>query len=168
MRRGSMWPLLLIVALFLIIPLGYWYLSSRSSMKNVKGAKISEIENGVYVVVNSNAGTWDLNSYLCKSKPECLESLTFGVKLETKSGGRSLGYEVNLVYEDQWSDYSFLKIFVKPGWGVQSRAFRVIDPGVVKGASSEKIDLDNMTYEVVLIPIKELKTGFFKGAEFSD
>ena len=137
-------------------------------MKNVRGAKTSEIENGLYVVVNSDTGTWDLNSYLCKSKLECLESLTSGVKLETKSGGRALGYEVDLVYENQWSDYSFLKVFVKPGWGAQGRAFKIIDPGVVKGASSEKINLDNVMYEVVLIPVRDLKSGFFKGAEFSD
>jgi hypothetical protein len=168
MRRGSAWPLMLIVALFLTIPLGYWYLSYRASMKNVRGAKTSEIENGLYVVVNSDTGTWDLNSYLCKSKLECLESLTSGVKLETKSGGRALGYEVDLVYENQWSDYSFLKVFVKPGWGAQGRAFKIIDPGVVKGASSEKINLDNVMYEVVLIPVRDLKSGFFKGAEFSD
>jgi hypothetical protein len=168
MRKGSVWLLLLIVAAFLMIPLGYWYLNYRASVKNVMGAKVSEIEDGVYIVVNSNTGTWDLNSYLCKTKQECLESLTSGVKLETKSGGRALSYEVDLVYENQWSSYAFLKVFIKPGWGTQGRPFNVIDPGTVKGASSEKINLDNVTYEVVLIPVVDLKSGFFKGAEFSD
>jgi hypothetical protein len=73
-----------------------------------------------------------------------------------------------LVYENQWSGYAFLKVFIKPGWGTQSRSFKVIDPGTVKGASSEKISSDSVAYEVVLIPITDLKSGFFKGAEFSD
>jgi hypothetical protein len=168
MRKGSAWLLLIVIVVFLMIPLGYWYLNYRASVKSVKGAKTLEIQNGVYVVVNSNTGTWDLNSYLCKSKQECLESLTSGVKLETRSGGRALGVEVDLIYEDQWSDYSYLKIFVKPGWGTQGKVFEILDPGVVKESSSERITSGNVEYEVVLMPIKDLKSGFFKGAEFSD
>jgi hypothetical protein len=168
MKRGSIWPILIIIALFLMIPLGYWYLRYRDSMKNVKGAKTSEITNGLYVTVDSNSGTWDLNSYLCKTRSGCLESLTTGEKLETKSAGRAIRYEVDLVYQDSWKDYSFLKIFVKSGWGAQTKVFKVINPGTVPDTSLEKIDSAGVTQEVVLVPVSELKSGFFKGAEFSD
>jgi len=168
MKRGSIWPILIIVTLFLIIPLGYWYLRYQDSMRNVKGAKTSEIANGLYVIVNSNSGTWDLNSYLCKTRSGCLESLTSGDKLETKSAGRAIGYEVDLVYQDAWKDNSFLKIFVKSGWGAQNKVFNVINPGVIPGTSIEKIDSSGISQEVILVPVSELNSGFYKGPEFSD
>lgn len=168
MRKGSALPLLLIVTLFLMVPAVYWYIGYRDSVNNVKGAKTSEIEYGLYVTITSNKGTWDLNSYLCKSKSECLESLDSGNKLDTRSGGRAVEYEVDLVYSEQWANYSFLKIFVKPGWGAQERVFKVLNPGLVQGTTVEKITSDGVRQEVVLIPVKELKAGFIKSADFSD
>jgi hypothetical protein len=168
MKRGSVWPLLLIITVFLTIPLGYWYFGYRASQNDIKGAKTTGIMNGLFIIVDSNNGTWDLNSYLCKTKSECLESSTSGIKLDTKSGGKVAGYEVNIVYQDQWNDYSFLKLFVKSGWGTQARPFRVLDRGVVTGTSVEKINSDNFQQSVVLVPVKELVNGFYKGAEFSD
>lgn len=168
MKRGSIWPLLLILTAFLLIPAGYWYFGYRASQNNIKGAKTSDIQNGLFATINSSNGTWDLNSYLCKTRLECLESAASGVKLNTQSGGKVSGYEVNIVYQPQWDDFSYLKLFVKSGWGTQGRLFQVTDKGVVTGTSVEKIGSDASQQQVVLIPIKELKNGFYKGAEFSD
>lgn len=151
-----------------MIPLGYWYFVYKDSQNNIKGAKVTGFENGAYVAIDSKGGTWELNSYLCKSRSECLESLSSGTKLETKGGGHGQNYEVEVVYKNEWDNYDFLKLFVRSGWGAPSGHYGVVDRGVVTGTSVEEIKSDGVSYEVVLIPTKELKNGFYKSVEFSD
>lgn len=168
MRKGFAWPLLLIFIVFLAVPLAYWYFSYRSAQESIKGVKTSGIEVGFYVTINSKGGTWDLSSFLCKTRSECLESLSSGYMLGTNSGGKVSGYDITFSYDNSWNDYSYLKLFVKSGWGTQGKAFVVTDQGVVNGTSIEQINGDGYSQDVVLIPVKEVKHGFQKSAEFSD
>jgi len=164
MRRGSTLPLVMVLVLFLMVPLGFWFFYSRNSQDNVKGANVSGITNGMYVTVSSTGGTWDLVRYLCKGRSECVGSLSSGLQLETISGGNAQKYQVAFSYESGWDQYAFLKIYLKPGWGSHERTFDINNIGTIPGTTVEVLDKQ----QVVLIPLAPIKSGFFKSSDFSD
>jgi len=167
MKKGSSLPLVLIVVAFLLIPLGFWFYYSNSNEDNVKGAKISGVNSGFFVTVDSKGATWDLMAYLCKDKTACLASPTAGFQLETISGGKVKNYQVTYSYQDSWDQYSYLKIYAKSGWGSQARNFSVVKLGSVPGSAMQKVT-DGVTFDMVIFPLKEIKSSFFEAAEFSD
>jgi len=168
MRRGSVWLLLLIIIVFITIPAAYWFFGYKNSQESIKGAKTSGSQTGFYVTVNSNLETWDLNSYLCKTKDDCLGSLTSGYKLDTFSGGRVSGHQINFSYNPGWEQYQYLKLFVKSGWGSQTKSFVVAEGGNITGTVVDQVNDDGYKQDVVLIPINSIKDSFQKSAVFSN
>ncbi len=168
MKKTSLLPLVIIVATFLIIPIAFWFLTSKNSDGNIQGAKTKGDSAGVIVNIKSSQGTWDLNKYLCKSEKECLESLVAGKSLETISGGVVENKLITIKYASDWDSYEFLKIFVKPGWGSTLRKF---DASLVNGVSEvymESFVYGESDYDVVLVPIKNIKDTLLEVATFSD
>ncbi len=168
MKKTSLLPLVIIVATFLIIPIAFWFYSSKDSEGNIQGAKTKSDTPGIIVKIKSNNGTWDLNKYLCVNKEECLESLISGRSLETTSGGIVEGKYITIKYTSDWDSYEYLKVFVKPGWGSTIRKFNASLVSSVSGVYIESFTYGGLDYDVVLVPIKSIENTLLEVSEFSD
>ena len=93
MNKGFSLPIVLIVALFISLPVMFFFFSTRATAPNVKGA-FTTANVGFDVQISSNKGTWDLFEFLCTTKEECTTSLTGGKRLETIGGGQVKTYDV--------------------------------------------------------------------------
>jgi hypothetical protein len=168
MKKGSSLPLLLMIVAFLAIPLGFWFFYSKSNSDNVKGANSMGNGKGVYFNVASNLTTWNLMSYLCKDAEACVASPEAGYQLETVSGGKTSNYQVTLPYQDSWNEYSYLKVYVKSGWGNQSKVFNIVKIGKINDSYVKQNSFDGVSYHMLMIPLKEIKNSLLESATFSD
>jgi hypothetical protein len=167
--RGFSVPLVIIVALFVGGFALYSY--SATSPEHVKGvATVSEHQTtpGFSVSIISKAPAWDLMEYLCVTQKECMTSLSSGKRLSTVSGGATELKEVQVNYSDGWGKYSHIKLFVRPSWLISNGSFRVVTPGDIPGTEIEKMPVGKGFQDVLLIPLKEISSTFYKSAAFSD
>lgn len=147
----------LFVLAFMIIPLGFWYSGAHKvSAGDVQGIESTETKTGTHLLVISSSGAWDMFEYLCKNKDECEKNLSSGKKLESVSGGKTLGSTVTLNYMDSWKDYEFLKVYAKQGWGSSGISNFEINKKIQDGYG-EIIQVEKQN--VLLIPIKEIESG---------
>jgi len=65
-------------------------------------------------------------------------------------------------------NYSYLKIYVKGGWGNQEVFYNPTKMGDITGAQLSAIEEQALTSKVVLIPLEEVRNGYYIGPEFSD
>jgi len=168
MKKSSFIPLVFIVSLFLIVPVSFWMLTSKPSNDNVRGATIKSDVKGILVKVDSNYGNWDMSKYLCKSIDDCSSSLVSGKGLDTTSGGTIKDRDIAIEYTSDWADYSYLKIYVRSGWGSQVRDFKVTKLGNVSGMVIQNMTYGGSDYSVVLIPITNLGKSLLPTVRFSD
>ena len=173
-ERGYSVPLLLLVALTLLaVPVSYKFLSNSfsGSNSNVRGAtSIGSVltQPGMSVSIVSTSQAWDLVEYLCKDLDECLDTLTSGRRLGTVSGGQTELHEIVMVYSREWDDYHYVKLFVRPSWLSSDDMFVVQRLGDVPDSSIHTLTEDGEDYQVVLVPVKELRDTFYVSALFSD
>lgn len=166
--KGLSLILVLVIVLFISVPALFWFLSSRSSKTDVRGVSSIADINGVVVYVSSKSSTWELNGYACETKDDCLSSLTSGVKVNSISGGVSNKYEVILNNLSDWDNYSYLKLYVKSGWGSSLRVFNVSVSGEISSASIESVSDGNYSYDVAIIPLEAIRSGSFSVVSFSN
>lgn len=145
--------LLLFVAGFLIIPLGFWFVSKQG---NVQGIKTDTPAQGVAVQIVSQGDSWDLYEYLCETREECVESLTSGKRWESVHGGVTAGSNVFIRYNDVLKDYKYMRVAVK-----QSKGGYL---GIRQGAEVARVE----GTQVFLVPIESLTNNTAKTLEFSD
>ena len=171
MQRGFARPLFLISAL-LVIGLPVALIASGTSVnsslsKDVKGTA-TVVENtakpGFSVTVTSNNGTWELVKYLCKDLDECSASLTSGKRVGSIGGGSTSGYKVNVESSPDWSNYTYVKYFVKSGWGSATRTFSVKELGSYEGSVKEVFEEG----EAVVSPVEKILNGYQFSATFTD
>ncbi len=174
-QKGFTSPILLVPLLILGVMFGaFWFLTNdvnvSTSTQNVKGlsTKESHAKPGIGVSIISEGGTWDLLEYLCETESACLASLEAGVRWGSVSGGKTSLHEVEIVASKEWENYGYLKYFVRRGWGSQGNAFKVTDLGEFPGAKVHTINSNGITYDVVIAPIDNVTTSFYKSAVFSD
>jgi len=168
MRKTSFLPLALIICVFLILPVAFWFFNTRVDKGSVRGAKIKSDSKGVIVKVSSNYGTWEMSKYLCKTKDECLLSLTSGKSLDKVGGGVVENQDVAVLYDQSFKDYSFLKVFIKPAWGSQARNFTASSIQDLSKISVENISSNDYEYSVVIIPMSSLENSLEDIARFTD
>ncbi|NMB91801.1 hypothetical protein GYA37_03050 [candidate division WWE3 bacterium] len=157
MRKSSFLPLALIVCTFLMLPVAFWFFNSKTNEGIVRGVETKSNLNGVVVKISSRYGTWEMSKYLCKSKEECLFSVSSGKSLDKVGGGVVENQDIEISYDQAWKDYSFLKVFVKPAWGSQAGQFNA---SIIKNSSQmsiESVSVDNYEYNIVIIPLEDLK-----------
>lgn len=172
MQKGLSVPLLLIL-LTLFAASGLGYISYSISTKNIKtdvqGASIvPKIDKGFSILINST-DTWDFFEYLCKTKEECENSLNSGKRNATVSGGATTNHEVVIAKSDDWNDFEFIKIYVRPGWGSRSNNFNLDMNSLEKSLLNKSFFESQISHEVVLIPISMVDNTFVDTlATFSD
>lgn len=168
MRKSSFLPLALILCVFLILPVAFWFFNSNVDKGDVQGAKVKSDSKGVIIKVSSNYGTWEMSKYLCKTKDECLLSLTSGKSLDTIGGGVVENQDVAILYDESFKEYSFLKVFIKPAWGSQARNFTASSIRGSSQSSIENISSNDSVYNVVIIPVSSLENSLEDIARFTD
>lgn len=168
MRKSSFLPLALILFVFLILPVAFWFFNSKVDEGTVRGAKIKSDSQGIVIKVSSNYGTWEMSKYLCKTKDECLLSLTSGKSLDKVGGGVVENQDVAILYDSSFKDYSFLKVFIKPAWGSQARKFIASSVQNSSQVSIEDILSNDYEYSVVIIPTSSLENSLEDIARFTD
>jgi hypothetical protein len=175
MQKGYSVPLIIILVLGLLaVPAYYWTTTNSvnfSSSKTVKG--ISTTGNiyaspGFSVSVTSNAETWDLVEYLCKTLEDCTSSLNSGSRWGTISGGKTDLHEVVVESSQDWDDYKYIKYYVRSGWFSKDKGFDVVSIGDMSGSKVHKIVEGGTEYQVVITPVSDLMYSFHKSAHFSD
>lgn len=138
----------------------------------VKGASISapinsqSTDSPINITVSSNSGTWDLFAYLCSEQESCAKPLDSGKRVVSVSGGITKGQQVAISYTEAWSNFKYVKIYVRPGWGSTLRTF-------VASVSGDDLVIQNAEYEgniyeVVLIPVSSFKDSVAAIVTFSD
>lgn len=168
-KNGFSLVLFIVLSIFVISPVVFLLtFPNKEDKESVKGVSTQAYSNGVLVTVSSAEGTWDLSKYLCDDRETCLENLTSGKELSTVSGGAVTDHSVYVENTSLWEDYSFIKIFVRNGWGTSGANFVVTDLGSVEGTLREAVSYKNNSYDVVLIPISSVKRGPVKGPVFSN
>lgn len=171
MSKGSvMFVLVVFVSIFLLIPLGFFIFSKDTNSADVKGAKISNVQStfsGIRVEIASS-GTWDLYQYLCVDREECIEGLDSGTAWGKVSGGSVKNYAVEIKSDYKWKNYSYLKLYVRSGWGSTSGLFNIISVDSALNAVSENIIYKGVQYSVLLIPIEGVLDNFGGSVSFSD
>lgn len=172
MRKGFTVPLILVLVLVLImVPLIFWIstnnfnASSSSDVMGVADAKDSN-KSGFSVTVNSDVGVWDLLQTACKTLDECKESVTSGKRVSTASGGVGYNNTVNVYKDPSWTDYNFLKLYVRAGWGSSTVGFNLEKAGDVPGLEITNMSESSASYDVAIVPLTSL-TSFFEGPTFS-
>lgn len=168
MRKSSFLPLALILCVFLILPVAFWFFNSKIDEGTVQGAKVKSDSKGVIIKVSSNYGTWEMSKYLCKTKDECLLSLTSGKSLDTVGGGVVENQDVAILYDQSFKDYAFLKVFIKPAWGSQARNFNAFSIQNFSQIFIQNIFDNNSEYSVVIIPMSSLENSLEDIARFTD
>lgn len=165
-QKGFTLPIVAIFVLaFLIAPIAFWFTSSRElAATNVQGVE-SSAETGIYLKVVSTAGSWDLSQYLCKTKADCIGSLTAGKKAESLSGGVTQGSSKRLNYTDALNGYEYIKVFVRSGWGTDTlKSFNIAVQPDISGVETQKVQ----DIQVILIPVEAVKSGSFAQILFTD
>src|SRR3989344_5972756 len=127
MKGGFSVPIILVVILlFVLAPVGYYYLVNSQNPDSVKGMSTSSSDgNGFVFYITSNGGTWDLSEYLCKDMTEWVRGLTSGELFGQISGGTTTDHEVYISYSDNWKNYEYMKVYITPGWGTSNREYFV-------------------------------------------
>lgn len=168
MQRGAVLPLILIIILFISAPFIFWALTSTEDTPSIKGVSSKNMDKGLMTGVSSSYGTWDMHQYLCKSKDECEETLMSGNRDVLVSGGETVRQDIPIVPEADWKDYTYLKVYVQPSWGSQDRLFNISGHENIPGSNVFEMKEGGSSYDVLVIPIQELTSGFAGSVLFSD
>jgi hypothetical protein len=165
-QNGFTLPVVLIFVLaFLAAPLVFWFSSSKNSSKSdVQGVESTMSKEGTYIQVTSQKGSWDLFEYLCKTKEECTDSLTSGKKWEAISGGTTSGSSIKINYSELWKDYTYLKVFVKPGWGGSTHSFALKNEFDASAVENKIFGND----QALILPISVVESGAYTFLLFTD
>jgi len=167
MKKKVSVTLIIIVAVFLVVPIAFWLLYSGKNSDDVKGAKTGA--PGLIVKVISKNGSWDMFKYLCEDEEQCVESLDSGKFLDKTSGGGGEEQSITIRYSSDWQSYKFLKIYVGGGWNSSDRLFNVSVKDNIDGAYIKDFSFGGKTYRAAIIPVDNLNSGFFNDAVvFSD
>lgn len=145
--------------------------SHKDQNANVMGISSSDNsveKKGVSVQVKSTSGTWDMYQYLCKTKDECLSDLFSGYSSGSVSGGASDNVNIYIEALNNWKDYEYLKIFVRPGWGSDSSSFNVTNSSSELQAIRNTINYKGASHNIVLIPLENMLSGMTGTINFSN
>ncbi len=171
MDRGFFNPALIVFVSLLLIGtigyVGYGYNMRAATAPSVEGASKVNAQ-GLSVLVNSTS-TWDLSQYFCKTIKECEESLYAGFKGGVISGGQTTSREIFINNKIPSSEYAFVKIFLKPGWGMSHTEYRASLANRSYITSTKRFsDVDFVT-EVIIFPTSRLSdTNYLQLATFSN
>lgn len=176
LKRGFTAPLLLVlVTSFFVLASLFWVISNNvntsTTSTNVKGASSnvpSYAKPGFAIYVSASQGTWDLVQYLCKDYDACVSSLDSGKRWGTVGGGPADLQEIFVEYNPQWSEYKYIKLYVRSSWGSQMRLFTPTKLGDVPDTKAVIVTANNAKYNVVVMPVEAFSTKFYKSAEFTD
>lgn len=124
--------------------------------QTVLSAKTTQPEIGLKINVKSS-GSWDLLEYLCKTKTECSQNVESGRRTQTISGGASEGHEVLVVPDESWTNYTYLKVYIKPSWGAMSGKFSA-DQNEEGAGEIVTFNTSDSSYEVFIVETEALKT----------
>ena len=173
MRKGiSNLLLILIVMIFLGVPVLFFVISNKDSFSedNVQGVSTTEVstKKNFYVTVDSPTGSWQLMQYLCSDVDTCLESLTAGTELASVSGGASENNQVMITEAFSWSDFSYLKVFVRSGWGMDESSYVISNIGDIPGTQKSSVESTGDEFEVAIIPISSLGYQTLSSVTFTE
>ncbi len=144
---------------------------NNTSGSNVKGASANELSHekpGVSVFVSSAKDNWELNVYLCSSFDECSSALTSGRRWSTIGGGETPMHEVVISYDPPLVDYGYVKFFVKPATPGIASYYKIKSLGDVPQSQLLKVTESGNDYQVAVMPLSKIASGFYKSVSFSD
>jgi len=174
MPKGFALPFVIIfIVLFLSLPIGFYFYFVKGVSSDtgfVKGIS-SDLSSkpGVNIIISSKGGTWDLHQFLCDDKSACLKSLTIGKPWGIVSGGVTQSYFFNIDPSQNWgSGFKYMKLFVKSSWGSMIRVFDVSSTSSPELFENVVINSEGVDYNVILIPLENIKTDSSIMLEFSD
>src|SRR4030065_1332842 len=173
MKKGfSLVIIISVLSIFGAALLGYiGYMSESSgSQDEVKGISSQNKNNSGFSIILSSPSTWDFYEYVCKDLDECKKSLLSGKKYASISGGSVFDHELVVTYTDQWRDYQYLKIFMKPSLGDPTENFSLTniqrESGLVDVSFKSE---EGYVTNAVIIPIKVIQESFMESiSEFAN
>ena len=85
--------------------------------------------------------------------------------METISGGKTTDFRIHFKDNSEWDNYSYLKIYVKGGWGNQEVFYNPIKMGDITGAQLSAIEEQTLTMGCSYSP-EEVRNGYYIGLIF--
>lgn len=160
---------LVIFAVVVIVGFGLFYPLIKDNSSDVKGTSVNE-ENtgGMSIAIISRNTSWDLFQYLCKDEDECTKSADSGKRISKLSGDITDSKTIRIRPIPEWEDYSFLKLYVRPGWDVSSNGLNVSSKGDVPGTLVYDFSNGNAKQTVLIVPTYPMLNQFFQSATFTD
>jgi hypothetical protein len=136
-------------------------------MKEEKSLTTNNINavRGLSVLIKA-PGKWDLFEYACKRNENCEQSPAMGKRLSTVSGGEEgeeVEHEVIIDYDETWSDYAKVKLFVRPAIDSKMQTF-TIEESELPQAEIKLVGEEQDRIEAVLVPVATLNEGFHEMA----
>jgi hypothetical protein len=153
--------LILLFIIFFLFYLGFPFNTSLDTTKH-DSSHLYQIP-GLSVLVKSSEN-WDLFEYLCKEGDSCQETPTSGKRFSTISGGEDREHEVVIDQAEEWSDYSYVKLFVRPAVGSPNKVYKVENNALLPQARVEVIGQGNNQVEALLIPVSEISNSYYEMA----
>ncbi len=166
MSKGFGALFFIIAAFFVAAPFVFFIVNLRAGSE-VKGVSAPGYSKGFSVVVNSSQGTWDLYQYGCADLDDCREGLFSGKKISMTSGGETSSYMLPFVIAPNSGDISYVKFFVKPGWGSAQRIFS-LDASTYPGSANAEFDAEGKKVNVLIVPVEAFTASHFVAGSFSD
>lgn len=155
-----------IALLFLFIMLLLLYLGFPFDASSYKG---SQETTGLYKipglsVLVKSSGNWDLFEYLCKKGDDCEATPTSGLRLSTISGGEDQEHEVVIDQAREWSDYSYIKLFVRSAINEPEKIYKVEKDESLPQAEVKNIGEGRDQVEAVVVPVSEVSNSYHEMA----
>ena len=169
MRKGIAAPtILLVVVLFSVAGIVLFSLENNkeNDVKGTSNKKTAEEKAGFVFEVNS-LSTWELLEYLCTTESECKSGPDSGKRWGTVGGGQASMKSVLVPYQDEWSAYKYLKVYMKPGLSSSGVIFKVSLLNSDTGAQNAVLGDADSKYEAVLVPLGSPVSGQGKVASFN-
>ncbi|HLB51491.1 MAG TPA: hypothetical protein VJL30_01075 [Patescibacteria group bacterium] len=169
MRKGIAAPtILLVVVLFSVAGIVLFSLENNkeNDVKGTSNKKTAEEKAGFVFEVNS-LSTWELLEYLCTTESECKSGPDSGKRWGTVGGGQASMKSVLVPYQDEWSAYKYLKVYMKPGLSSSGVIFKVSLLNSDTGAQNAVLGDADSKYEAVLVPLGSPVSGQVKVASFN-
>ncbi|MFC1722180.1 hypothetical protein ACFL0C_00875 [Patescibacteria group bacterium] len=160
MQKGISAPLILVSVSTLIIGIFlYSEFSVRTKEKNVMGLS-SEKKTMGFSVLLSSRGPWDFHEYLCTDVDTCERSLTSGKRHSTLSGVAVDDNELVVMYDADWDEYEYIKVYASPVWGSNQPDFTLEKLSQDPSAVIKILKESSINTEVLILPIEEINKEF--------
>lgn len=161
-KKKSLVQLIFFALLFFLVLLSFLGYPDKLLIPEEESSSVEEMSVRGLSIMIKGSGKWDLFEYVCKRNENCEQSPTAGRRLSTVSGGGEAEeeHEVVIDYDETWSEYERVKLFVRPAPDSEEENFRVEEGSEIPRSEVRMIGEEKNQVEALIIPVNALGTSY--------